>query len=54
LAKKVPDILQGSVARFLRDGGIFDDDFVANLLASLHENNVENRSTFGEVTARNA
>jgi len=46
--------LQGSVATFLRDGGISDDDFVANLLASLQEKSVENRSTFGEVTARNA
>ena len=29
------DISQGSVATFLRCGGIFNVDFIANLLASL-------------------
>ena len=45
-------ISQGSVATFVRCGGIFSDDFMANLLASLSVKNCENRLTFGKVTGK--
>ena len=44
------DISQGSVVAQLRCGGIFNDDFVGNLLLSLQVKVFENLSTFGEVT----
>jgi len=47
------DISQGSVATFVRCGGIFNIDFFANLLTSHPVKfNYENRSAFGEVTDR--
>ena len=45
-------ISQGSVATYLRCGGIFKYDFVANLPASLPVKNFENRLTFAEVMGK--
>ena len=46
-------ISQGSVAIYLRCGGIFKYEFVANLPVSLPVKNFENRLTFGEVMGKN-
>ena len=46
------DILQGSVATYLRCGGIFKYEFVANLPMSLPVKNFENRLTFVEVMGK--
>ena len=45
-------ISQGSVATYLRCGGIFKYDFVANLPMSLPVKKFENRLTFGEVMGK--
>ena len=44
------NILQGNVATHLRCGGIFSDQFSANLLASLLVKNFENRLRFDSAT----
>jgi len=44
----VLNISQGSVATRLRCDGIFNDDFVTNLLPSFMMNEFENRSAFDE------
>jgi len=44
------DISQCSVMTYLRFGGIFKYDFITNLLLSRTWKNLENGSTFGEVT----
>ena len=46
------DISQDSVAPCLRCGGIFKNDFIANLPLSLRVKKFENRLTFGEVTGK--
>jgi len=45
-------ISQGSVATYLKRGGIFKHEFVANLLPSPIVKNFENRITVGEVMAK--
>ena len=45
-------ISQGSVATYLRRGGIFKCEFVANLPLSLPVKELENRLTFGEVMGK--
>ena len=45
-------ISQGSVATYLRCGGIFKYEFVANLPVSLPVKECENRLTFGEVMGK--
>jgi len=45
-------ISQGSVATYLRCGGIFKYEFVANLQVSLPVKNFENWLTFGEVMGK--
>ena len=45
-------ISQGSVATFLKRGGIFKHEFVANLLPSQLVKNFENRIIVGEVMAK--
>ena len=45
-------ISQGSVATYLRCGGIFKREFVANLPLSLQRKNFENRLIFGKLWAR--
>ena len=44
------NVLHGSVARRLRYGEIFHNDFIANLPLTQQLKKFENRSTFGEVT----
>ena len=45
-------ISQGSVATYLRCGGMFKYEFVADLPASLPVKNFENRLTFGNVMGK--
>ena len=45
-------ISQGSVATCLKRGGIFQYEFVANLLQSLIAKKFENRIIIGEVMAK--
>ena len=45
-------ISEGSVATFLKRGGIFKHQFVANLLQSLIVKNFENRIIIGEVMTK--
>ena len=45
-------ISQDSAAPCLRCGGIFKNDFIANLPLSLRVKKFENRLTFGEVTGK--
>ena len=45
-------ISQGSVATYLRCGGIFKHRFVANLLLSLSAKKIENRLIFWEVMGK--
>jgi len=46
------NVLHGSVATCLRCGGIFHNDFIANLPLTLLLKEFENRLTFGKVTDR--
>jgi len=46
------DIARGSVATYLRCGGIFKCEFVANLSLSLSVKKIENQSAFGEVMGK--
>jgi len=46
------NISQGSVATYLRCGGITEQEFVANLPLSLPAKNFENWLTFGEVMGK--
>ena len=46
------NISQGSVVTYLRCGGIFKYEFVANLSVSLSVKNVQNRLTFWEVMGK--
>jgi len=46
-------VLQGSVATWVNDGGIFNDFFIANLLLSVTVKNFEDRLEFGKVMAKN-
>jgi len=50
--KGIQNISQGSVATRLRCGGIFNEDFVTNLLLSLMSKNVNNQSALGDVTGK--
>ena len=43
------NVSQSSVATFVRCGGIFSTDFIANLLTSQQLKNYENRPTSDEV-----
>jgi len=45
-------ISQGTVATYIRYGGIFKQKFVANLPLGLSGKNFENWLIFGEVTGR--
>ena len=51
VAFKTFDILQGSVEKHLRCGGIFSDSIIENFLPILTVNNFENRLIFGKVKA---
>ena len=46
-------VLQGSVATWVNDGGIFDNFFIANLLLSVSVKNFEDRLGCGKVVAKN-
>ena len=46
------DISQGSVATHLRFVGVFNSDFIANLLLSLPVKNFANRSERDEITGK--
>jgi len=46
-------VLQGRVATWVNDDGIFNDFFIANLLLSVTVKNFEDRLGFGKVMAKN-
>jgi len=46
------NVSQGSVAKFVRCGGIFTYGFITYLLLSLLVKKFENQSAFGEVTGK--
>jgi len=43
---------QGSVAAFIRHGGIFNDEFVANLQRICSQKNFENELAFGRARGK--